>query len=90
MEKRFKFEYEKKIYIYDCYYFEWMKKLFTYVLSINNAIEIEEDKDIKNFFENIRSTVAKFLYYMVKEEMAQSNENKLFTPLLPESECLSG
>lgn len=81
MEKRFKFEYEKEKYIYDCYYFEWMKKLFAYVSVINDAIKIEEDEDIKNFLENIQSTFSKFLYYLTKEEMAQSNENKLLIPL---------
>ena len=81
MAKRFKFEYNKEKYIYDCYYFEWIKKFFSYVSVINDAIEIEEDEDFKNFLKNIQSTFAKFLYYMIKEEMAQSNENKLLTPL---------
>lgn len=81
MEKRFKFEYNKEKYIYDCYYFEWIKKLFAYVSVINDAIETEEDEDLKNFLKNIQSTFAKFLYYMIKEEMAQSNENKLLIPL---------
>lgn len=81
MKKRFKFEYEKEKYIYDCYYFEWMKKLFAYVLVINDAIKIQEDEDIKKFLENIQSTFSKFLYYLTKEEMAQSNENKLLIPL---------
>lgn len=81
MKKRFKFEYEKEKYIYDCYYFEWMKKLFAYVSVINDAIKIEEDEDIKKFLENIQSTFSKFLYYLTKEEMAQSNENKLLIPL---------
>ena len=81
MKKRFKFEYEKEKYIYDCYYFEWMKKLFAYVSVINDAIKIQEDEDIKKFLENIQSTFSKFLYYLTKEEMAQSNENKLLIPL---------
>lgn len=81
MGKCFKFEYEKEKYIYDCYYCEWIKKLLTYISDISHIIEIEKDEDIKNFFRNIQNTFAKFLYYLVKEEMAQSNENKLLIPL---------
>lgn len=81
MREYFKFKFENKDYTYEYYFFEWIEKLFSYVVALDNAIKNIQNKNIKNFLKDVQSTVARFLYYITKEEMAKSDENETLTPL---------